>query len=333
MSSKNNVARAVFYEGIQGLPTDSPCTLEVSDDSFIIRSSVQPIQVTIPLSDIFSFSCMQEKNFMLKYHNAAAETSKAGVKWYLAVEYKGGMMAFWNGDHAAFKKFLEWQQMPLNMASSNAKSFNNYEASANVQNNPQPTYRTEYSNNSSATQRKKSHKGIGCLTVILIIVFAVIIATVIGSSTSNKDTAENNTSGSDVVIDVNSLYPMTLDEAEKAYGTLTDEGDYDNGQYYIDKSGNHEKWYDTDDGTKIFKFSLDGSKLYGIDFIYDQDQISIENENQLGTILGVQINSGMKKNMTRYYNFDDKGYIKELYVLGDSTTYPLTASEIQIWFN
>lgn len=107
---KNTVIRVLHYEGIDGFSTDYPCTLEIVNDDFVIKRIKPETMVTLPLSRIKSFSAMEEKNFMLKYHGQSITTSKTkGInKYYLVVEYDKGMLAFW-GTAKEYGKFLDLQ--------------------------------------------------------------------------------------------------------------------------------------------------------------------------------------------------------------------------------
>lgn len=74
---QNTVIRVLHYEGIEGFASDYPCTLEINDGMLIIKRIRPETTVTLPLHRIKSFSAMEEKNFMLKYHGQAITTSKA----------------------------------------------------------------------------------------------------------------------------------------------------------------------------------------------------------------------------------------------------------------
>lgn len=106
------------YEGLD-FPKDYPCRIELTSEVFTITRIKPETTVTLPVSQIKSFSAMEEENFMLHYHGEAASTTKAaGIrKYYLVVEYtsKGGedkRLAFW-GTSSEYGKFIEWQHAPL----------------------------------------------------------------------------------------------------------------------------------------------------------------------------------------------------------------------------
>lgn len=108
---KDTPIRVMHYEGIKGFVTDYPCTLEIKDNILTVKRINPETTVTLPLSRISSFSAMEEKNFMLKYHGQAVTTSKAkGInKYYLAIEYDKGMIAFW-GTAKEYGKFIDLQK-------------------------------------------------------------------------------------------------------------------------------------------------------------------------------------------------------------------------------
>lgn len=97
------------YEGIEGFATDYPCRIEVKGDVFEIRRIKPETTVTLPMNRIKSFSALEEKNFMQKYHGTALTTGKSGInKYYLVVEYDKGMLAFW-GTAKEYKQFIALQ--------------------------------------------------------------------------------------------------------------------------------------------------------------------------------------------------------------------------------
>ena len=108
---KEKILRVMHYEGIESFATDYPCTLKIANDELIIKRTNPEATVTLPLSRIKSFSAMEEKNFMLQYHNQAITTSKAkGInKYYLVVKYDKGILAFWGGIKE-YGEFIKLQQ-------------------------------------------------------------------------------------------------------------------------------------------------------------------------------------------------------------------------------
>lgn len=93
---KNSDIKVMHYEGIPNFSTDYPCEIEVKDGNFIIKRLKPETTVTLPLERINSFTAMEEKRFMAKYHNNAAQTSKSKVgKYYLVVNYDKGTLVFW----------------------------------------------------------------------------------------------------------------------------------------------------------------------------------------------------------------------------------------------
>lgn len=111
---KDEIIRAMHYEGIDSFGSDYPCTLEVKDDVLTIKRIKPETIVTLPLNRIKSFTAMEEKNFMLKYHGQAITTSKAkGInKYYLVIEYDKGTLIFW-GTAKEYGKFIELQKTAI----------------------------------------------------------------------------------------------------------------------------------------------------------------------------------------------------------------------------
>ncbi|WP_308652275.1 hypothetical protein [uncultured Anaerococcus sp.] len=93
---KNSPIKVMHYEGIPNFSTDYPCEIEIEDGNFIIKRLKPETTVTLPLERINSFTAMEENRFMVKYHQAAAQTSKSKVgKYYLVVNYDKGTLVFW----------------------------------------------------------------------------------------------------------------------------------------------------------------------------------------------------------------------------------------------
>lgn len=107
---KSKVISVMHYEGIDSFASDYPCTLEINNNVLEIKRIKPEITVTLPINRIKSFSAMEEKNFMLKYHGHAVTTSKTKWinKYYLVVEYDKGMLAFW-GTAKEYGKFIDLQ--------------------------------------------------------------------------------------------------------------------------------------------------------------------------------------------------------------------------------
>lgn len=106
---KESGTPVMHYEGIEGFATDYPCRIEVKGDVFEIRRIKPETTVTLPINRIKSFSALEEKNFMQKYHGTARTTGKSGInKYYLVVEYDKGMLAFW-GTAKEYKQFIALQ--------------------------------------------------------------------------------------------------------------------------------------------------------------------------------------------------------------------------------
>lgn len=115
---KNEVIRAMHYEGINEFATDYPCTLKLEEDQFIITRFKPETVVTLPLNRIKSFTAMEENRFMLQYHGEAKSTSKSKniKKYYLVVQYDKGMIAFW-GTAKEYNQFLNLQNNALDAPS------------------------------------------------------------------------------------------------------------------------------------------------------------------------------------------------------------------------
>lgn len=107
---KENAIPVMHYEGISNFATDYPVTIELADDALIVKRTKPETTVTLPLNRIKSFSAMEEKNFMLKYHGQAVTTSKTKSiqKYYLVVEYDKGLLVFW-GTVKEYRIFLDMQ--------------------------------------------------------------------------------------------------------------------------------------------------------------------------------------------------------------------------------
>lgn len=110
----------MHYEGLD-FPKDFPCRIELKNDTFVIQRIKPEVTVTLPISQIKSFSAMEEKNFMIRYHGQAVTTTKAkGIqKYYLVVDYtskdgEGKRLAFW-GTSTEYGKFLELQRNSPNV--------------------------------------------------------------------------------------------------------------------------------------------------------------------------------------------------------------------------
>lgn len=107
---KNKSIHVMHYEGIENFATDYPVIIEITDDTFIVKRLKPETTVTLQLNRIKSFSAMEEKNFMLKYHGQAITTTKqkATQKYYLVVEYDKGRLVFW-GTVKEYQTFIDLQ--------------------------------------------------------------------------------------------------------------------------------------------------------------------------------------------------------------------------------
>lgn len=105
----------MHYEGINQFAMDYPVRISINDNFFEIKRLKPETTVTLPMSRISSFSAMDEKAFMLKYHGQARTTSKSkGIsKYYLVVNYDNGMLAFW-GTASEYKRFIDLQHKNIN---------------------------------------------------------------------------------------------------------------------------------------------------------------------------------------------------------------------------
>lgn len=113
----------MHYEGLD-FAVDYPCRVELSKEAFTITRIKPETTVTLPITQIKSFSAMEEERFMLQHHGNKAETSKAkGIKkYYLIVKYtskigENKQLVFW-GTGAEYGKFLEFQNTNLNALSN-----------------------------------------------------------------------------------------------------------------------------------------------------------------------------------------------------------------------
>lgn len=107
---KQKPIKVQHYEGIEGFASDYPCTLELTDDTLIIKRIKPETTVTLPLNRISSFSAMEEPRFMKMYHGEAKRTDKGTKKYYLVIQYDKGRLAFW-GTVSEWGKFIELQSM------------------------------------------------------------------------------------------------------------------------------------------------------------------------------------------------------------------------------
>lgn len=109
---KEKPIKVQHYEGIEGFASDYPCTLELTDDTLVIKRIKPETTVTLPLNRIQSFTAMEEPRFMEMYHGEAKRTDKGTKKFYLVIQYDKGRLAFW-GTPLEYGKFLELQSKGL----------------------------------------------------------------------------------------------------------------------------------------------------------------------------------------------------------------------------
>jgi hypothetical protein len=112
---KEKPIKVQHYEGIDGFASDYPCTLELTDDTLVIKRLKPETTVTLPLNRIQSFTAMEEPRFMEMYHGEAKRTDKGTKKYYLVIQYDKGRLAFW-GTPLEYGKFLELQSKELSEA-------------------------------------------------------------------------------------------------------------------------------------------------------------------------------------------------------------------------
>lgn len=112
---KEKPIKVQHYEGIEGFASDYPCTLELTDDTLVIKRIKPETTVTLPLNRIQSFTAMEESRFMEMYHGEAKRTDKGTKKFYLVIQYDKGRLAFW-GTSLEYGKFLELQSKELSEA-------------------------------------------------------------------------------------------------------------------------------------------------------------------------------------------------------------------------
>lgn len=110
--SKNEIT-AMYFEGIDTFPTNTPCTLSIQDQTLVITKTATGTTVTLPFERIIMAEYfLYEQEFMLKYHNEAVKTGKSGDKYYIAIHYldKEGnkkMLAFWEALGSKLQKLSE----------------------------------------------------------------------------------------------------------------------------------------------------------------------------------------------------------------------------------
>lgn len=116
---KDESIRVLHYEGLKDFMQDSPCTVEVNENVFIIKRIKPETTVTLPMEKVLTFDAMEEPSFMIKYHNINVNTSKAkGInKYYLVVRYinkenEEKYLAFW-GTASEYGKFLKLRTLKL----------------------------------------------------------------------------------------------------------------------------------------------------------------------------------------------------------------------------
>ena len=109
---KDKPIKVLHYEGIEGFASDYPCTLELTDDTLVIKRIKPETTVTLPLNRIQSFTAMEESRFMEMYHGEAKRTDKGTKKFYLVIQYDKGRLVFW-GTSLEYGKFLELQSKGL----------------------------------------------------------------------------------------------------------------------------------------------------------------------------------------------------------------------------
>lgn len=83
---KSKGVPAMHYEGLPKFQQDAACSMEIGEDS-IVFTNTAGTSVTLLISKIECIDIMQEKIYMLKYHNSPSTTSKSGAKWYAVITY------------------------------------------------------------------------------------------------------------------------------------------------------------------------------------------------------------------------------------------------------
>jgi len=93
---KDKPIHAMHYDGLKGFSQDYPCTLDFQEDLLVIKKLKPEMTVTLPINRIEVCEVMEEKNYMVKYHNQNTNTSKFGNKYYLVIKYDEGVLTFWS---------------------------------------------------------------------------------------------------------------------------------------------------------------------------------------------------------------------------------------------
>ncbi len=105
--------RLMHYEGLPGIRQDTACFMDVGEEA-VVFATIDKATVTLPLEKIECVDIMPELNFMAKYHNTGATTSKVGVKWYAVITYaaEGGSkyIALWYMEVKAGKVLRDLQK-------------------------------------------------------------------------------------------------------------------------------------------------------------------------------------------------------------------------------
>lgn len=211
----NSPIRVIHYEGIVGFSTNQPCTISVQNNTFVIKKNKSDATVTIPLQNITSFDVLEETDFMIKFHGQSVSNPNAIKKYYLVFHHDNGYIAFW-GTLSEYGKFLKLQSMFQTKQSYSLS--NNKLADTNASSTTQSINTTTVFNQPSITpnisNKKIKHAGCGffCVVLILIGIFAFILAKLLMPSLDFSNEPIKN------VDNVNNYADISIKELKEKFG-------------------------------------------------------------------------------------------------------------------
>lgn len=77
--NKKEIFKVMHFEGINEFMQNSPCEIEVKEDTFEIRNNMTKSIATLPKNRIQKLDYLLEKDFMQKYHNCNSENNKMNL--------------------------------------------------------------------------------------------------------------------------------------------------------------------------------------------------------------------------------------------------------------
>ena len=104
---KTKPIRVVHYEGIDGIPTDYPCTIELDDVTLKIKIRKKPENtITLSRERIISISVLGEDRFMQQFKGSNQVNKRELPMYYLVIQYDKGILVFW-GTLKEHKNFIK----------------------------------------------------------------------------------------------------------------------------------------------------------------------------------------------------------------------------------